>query len=557
MSKNIIEVCLLLTSLLLALTAGAADYYVDAENGDDANSGLSPDTPWRTLTHMLGVVRALQDPDPIVHMSSGVYRDGEVFPLEMTHRITINGAGSTNAIIEVPHIHQDPDQALIVRSSSHVVIRDIQIRFKGHDEGDPTPTHPRSIHVESGAHLVLSGCYLEASMHPIDVYGTFVVSACIFSSSRTHRLFHAYEGVILVQDSSIRGYSCMCMGWDWGHYLFDRCTFRDCGEESTCMFSIYDQLLRLRDCQIINWRSTFPFLTGYDRFEYELVNCLFEGCESSFSLFLWFSAGGYDRMDIQHCTLSNNSWNNSFGVFYPGTTPISDSIVWGNDGASAYSGSCQYSCLEPWYRQYSSCLKARAARGTGNIRVNPQLVSGPLGDYYLSHRAAGQDEDSPCVDAGSDSAEALGMDRYTTRTDGVPDTGQVDIGHHYPAFPGAGIELEQDEFTLNDTMYVYGSAWNYALPSEVDVYVGLVRPDGAIWTLGGQGWALGIVPWFTEIEMDTGFIFPLQRLFEFHLPSTAPHIDAPGDYLFAIALPKAGELPAGGDIKLTSFTIVD
>lgn len=27
----------------------AADYHVDADQGDDARSGLSPDSPWRTL----------------------------------------------------------------------------------------------------------------------------------------------------------------------------------------------------------------------------------------------------------------------------------------------------------------------------------------------------------------------------------------------------------------------------------------------------------------------------------------------------------------------------
>ena len=35
--------------LLLASNAFAANYFVDATNGNDENDGLSPDLPWRTI----------------------------------------------------------------------------------------------------------------------------------------------------------------------------------------------------------------------------------------------------------------------------------------------------------------------------------------------------------------------------------------------------------------------------------------------------------------------------------------------------------------------------
>jgi len=79
--------------------------------------------------------------------------------------------------------------------------------------------------------------------------------------------------------------------------------------------------------------------------------------------------------------------------------------------------------------------------GTGNINNAPLFTTGPLGNYYLSHTAAGQSEDSPCLDTGSDLAENICFESaegqvclndFTTRTDGTGDTGQVDIGYHYP-----------------------------------------------------------------------------------------------------------------------------
>ena len=75
-----------------------------------------------------------------------------------------------------------------------------------------------------------------------------------------------------------------------------------------------------------------------------------------------------------------------------------------------------------------------------NIDADPCFVMGRLGDYYLSHTAAGQAIDSPCVDAGSDTAANLGVDIFTTRTDQVVDAGTVDMGYHYPITNVADID---------------------------------------------------------------------------------------------------------------------
>ena len=42
--------------------------------------------------------------------------------------------------------------------------------------------------------------------------------------------------------------------------------------------------------------------------------------------------------------------------------------------------------------------------GEGNIDNDPLFVTGVADDYYLSQTAAGQAENSPCVDVGSQSA---------------------------------------------------------------------------------------------------------------------------------------------------------
>ncbi len=60
--------------------------------------------------------------------------------------------------------------------------------------------------------------------------------------------------------------------------------------------------------------------------------------------------------------------------------------------------------------------------GTGNINADPLFV----GDFFLDQ------DNSPCVDAGSDTAADLGMDDKTTDSiTGAPDTGVVDMGFHH------------------------------------------------------------------------------------------------------------------------------
>lgn len=69
------------------------------------------------------------------------------------------------------------------------------------------------------------------------------------------------------------------------------------------------------------------------------------------------------------------------------------------------------------------------ALGLSNFDADPLFVSGPEGNFYLSQVAAGQAQDSPCLDAGNPNSPLL--PGTTTRTDEVEDSGLVDVGFHH------------------------------------------------------------------------------------------------------------------------------
>lgn len=69
--------------------------------------------------------------------------------------------------------------------------------------------------------------------------------------------------------------------------------------------------------------------------------------------------------------------------------------------------------------------------GTGNINANPLFIHTlPTGFCFLSQIAAGQSQNSPCVDAGD---PASTMILGSTRTDFIQDAGVVDMGFHWSA----------------------------------------------------------------------------------------------------------------------------
>lgn len=136
--------------------------------------------------------------------------------------------------------------------------------------------------------------------------------------------------------------------------------------------------------------------------------------------------------------------------------------------------------------------------GEGNISQDPLFVSGPYGDYYLSQAAAGQSEDSPCVDAGNADASVTCfdapsgfycLDTLTTRSDVVTDTGTVDMGFHYnpessapptptptptppPPDQGVHLHLNSDTFSSGDRFLLEVTC--YATPGYLyDLYIAL------------------------------------------------------------------------------------
>jgi len=128
-----------------------------------------------------------------------------------------------------------------------------------------------------------------------------------------------------------------------------------------------------------------------------------------------------------------------------------DNIIWGNhakDLAPELSHTKSTDLYEycdikggsgNWWFNQATC-----------IDTDPLFISGIFGDYCISHIAAGQSSDSPCIDTGSNLASSIGISTRWTRSDGCLDEGMVDIGFHYGQFYFSSL--------ISDTDYISASS---------------------------------------------------------------------------------------------------
>jgi hypothetical protein len=174
-----------------------------------------------------------------------------------------------------------------------------------------------------------------------------------------------------------------------------------------------------------------------------------------------------------------------------GQTVVTDSIIWGNSPDQVYGVDCNNV-------SFCDIGGGECLGGVGNISVDPFFVQPGYwahvedpnitvepndpnavwvhGDYHLSQVAAGQAVDSPCLDAGSDLAVNLGLDKFTTRTDKVGDEGIVDMGYHYSE---TVADLNEDGTVDTADLGILASQWR-GVPQAPSADIAPANSDGTV-----------------------------------------------------------------------------
>lgn len=156
---------------------------------------------------------------------------------------------------------------------------------------------------------------------------------------------------------------------------------------------------------------------------------------------------GGGALRVENCTVADNAGQ---GIHQGGgTVSVTNSIIWGNGINLTGTVALAWSNVEDREPQDAN----------GNRSANPLFERG----YYLG-------DQSPCIDAGTNSAAVWGLDSLTTQVGGAGDSGRVDMGYHYPS----GYDLN------GATLYVATNGNNTAGTNWTTAYRTLTQALAAV-----------------------------------------------------------------------------
>ena len=353
--------------LAIAFPGFCMDYYVDAENGSNDNTGLSPEEAFRTITYPLALLNYKNNSIETVtiHVAAGhyTYYHGEVFPIKLLSNVNLIGAGSEKTFINA--LDRDPDDPSLNPSEKNDII----------------------IGCWDVENVLIRGFTLEHGQFGIDcVRSSVEVDDCrirhIYYYFPDFLAYRISSYAVYISNSDVRISNSIVNSIGGGN-----------GEPNYALF--------------VNTSSP------------KVVNCLFVNNVRYYDSIIYCQNNSFPH--FINCTISNNpGLSEAAGVVESKTGSVpkfTNCIIW-NNGFISISGNAVAS--------YSNIFGDYF--GEGNISVDPVFVSLPGSDdlknnFYLS-------PDSPCIDAGSP-IMTFGLDRMTTQTNRKRDTGRIDIGFHY------------------------------------------------------------------------------------------------------------------------------
>lgn len=404
------------------------DVYV-APTGDDANSGLSPDTPFRTLSYALGAVAGSAARPIVVHVAAGRYAatdQAENFPLTITSYVTLSGAAPDETLLSGEFKYP----VGFSYAAPHSRLQGLTIMNSANSKWGAFNCIASAPHLER--------CLITDSRWGIPglpIYGgnwgllcldsSPVIKECIF----TNNAYYDDSG-----DGGPNGGALACLGEsspmisgciiaantaEYGGGLY-------C--EGTGSPVIHDSLFYANSSKR---GGAALFFEGQGILS--ISNSLFiqnQGPDKGLCLNAEaFIAGStFDATSI-HCASS--------------AITIIDSILWSRQSSNQALTVGQ--SLTP---NITYCDVKDGYDGQGNLDRDPLFTVGPWGSHYLSAEVAGQSATSPCLDAGSQAAaqacyegsdSLVCCDSLTVTTNQTTDQGLLDLGYH--SWPTAAAEI--------------------------------------------------------------------------------------------------------------------
>jgi len=604
--KQLTSLLTIFAVLAFAIPNIYANYYVDAVNGSDENSGYYPDKPFKTITYALNLYypQPTDVTPPSVYVAPGIYNmaNGEIFPLVIRDgwdymKSKLIGADRDTTIIDatgsgesaIVCLYGSIENLTITGGSGNgklklgggVYTRESHISIKNCIISGNSASFGAGVYAAKGifmedcviadnvSEISGGGLYLGHN-YPDTMFWSFEIKDTVIKNNHAGMF-----GAGMYCDSSSQSViNCEIIGNtisdspDWvtagggiyccnnSNLLLKKCTIRENSvhDYGGGIFST-DSAPVILSSQICNNSAiendgggVYIINASYSP---TIYNCLIAGNKAGLRGGGLFS-GNYSSIEIESCSFADNNASSGVGIYQQQgcTLILYNSIIWelGDD---------------PFENKGFLSMRYCNADNDGNFNIDPLFVDGPRGKYYLSQIAAGQDVDSPCLNKGNImmSYDQPYVDiRYaTTRTDGLLDNEKakkpLDTGYHYPAHIDFSMKLvpKGGSFQHGDEIAIYIDLDKVSPACNVDIFLVALDDEGKIFSAA---------TWENELSpMLKGFMLPEKLLFYYtNLLSFDPFYDNPPfdpgsvyKYTFAIMATFAGTLNPVSNFEIVDF----
>ena len=400
-----------------------SDLYISPEGNDD-NSGISFDDPWRNLSKALRYIKADSLNHRTIHLAEGIYypvSNGEVFPVTMRDNVSIVGVGKNITIIDL----EEETGFLFDRGGSNgYSISDLTIRNGGNGAWNDLMD---IYHYE----VCLDTLYFDSIQIEDCVYSSFLIM-CITPNA-------IFNGLTLKNNDSGQGI-----------------TFPNGNSENASLKIINSVFSNNTGCLIFpnNQFYDLPvYLTGC---EFTDNNHIYQGVPTG-PIGTNYVTIDNVKTNIINCTFSNNSYEGVYTQTAPiriadgGDLNLINTIIWGNDDLSHSvvfnnAGDTEFMADHNIITGEQQGIYGNPGTMTWhnvtNWDIDPDFVSPEEGNYQLSEGSWAIDRGTLDLPEGVELPEFDAAGRVRIYGD------QIDIGAY--EWNPWGSDAIEDELTYSD-----------------------------------------------------------------------------------------------------------
>ena len=426
------------------------DFYV-SPNGDDNNSGISPDEPMRSITKAMHLIASDSLEVKTIHLLPGVYEEGEsaqLYPIPIKSYTNLIGAGSDLVTLTSSVICTIGYPRFInARKARHNTISGFTMT-----ESVPSNRHPYA-NPSTQDQLYLNDVVItdiqtcERGAFKINIPRNVEINKLVIKYITTPYIVVDFNEVhdSKVSNSTFTNIHCT--------YVSDDSIFTG---PAVMSFRVVDSFTfennEVSNLSVQNDQDTFCISLwnpwGTEEVNVRVSNCLFDNIKTNEDRAILFGSNDYSNVEISNCTLYNN-YGSDAAVGLIGDVSMRNNIFYNPDAEheivmyapSQFQSACNLDVDYSYIRGGEVSINNTSTYNSlhyGEHNLSEGLLfagtSAGSGDYL--RLAPG----SPCINAGTPDAAGLSLLPYDLAENWRIWDGRIDMGcYEYGSEPYVGV----------------------------------------------------------------------------------------------------------------------